>query len=557
VVAESRWDSFVGRWRALSLALIVLAAARSNGFHHPDEHFQTLEFAASKLGRADVHDLPWEYAFRMRGWLQPGLYVLEARLLTALGLSDPLTWAFGFRLTSGLLAWVAMGALIRCLPTWLPDAAQSRLAVKALCLAWFIPYLSVRTSSESLAGSLLVLGLATLTRARRPEPGAIVLPSVRALLVSGLLLGAAFEMRYAVGIAIASLLAWAVVMDRVPVRRMLWAAAGVLSAIGVGTVVDRWGYGDWTSPALHYFFQNLVAGRAAERFGVLPWYGYFWLAATGPAAPLVLLVMAGCIVGWLRWPRHVLTWTTAPFVVVHALIAHKELRFLFPLALLAPVLIVLALVPAVPPMAWLTRLRHALHGPSGRVLLGANLVALAAFSLIPTQPQLWFQRFVRERYPSSFDAYLLRASSPWILNTLVMSFYRPDALALHPVVDLEAIPARRFVLITGGCDLPDPRVSCALVYRNVPCWVRSVFDRQRRLPAWDLYECARLSARGAAADARIAAGAPRSSGRPCRPPAGSASTPRVGGCGSGWALLPVESHAPTPGRRSRRGPRSL
>ena len=51
---------FLTRWMALGLLLILVAALRSEGFHHPDEHFQVLEFAGAKLGRTPWSALPWE-----------------------------------------------------------------------------------------------------------------------------------------------------------------------------------------------------------------------------------------------------------------------------------------------------------------------------------------------------------------------------------------------------------------------------------------------------------------------------------------------------------------
>src|SRR5262245_18904597 len=39
------WQRFVARWLGVSLVLVLAAAFHSDGFHHPDEYFQTLEFA--------------------------------------------------------------------------------------------------------------------------------------------------------------------------------------------------------------------------------------------------------------------------------------------------------------------------------------------------------------------------------------------------------------------------------------------------------------------------------------------------------------------------------
>jgi phosphatidylinositol glycan class B len=431
----------------------------------------------------------------MRAWLQPGLYVLEARALAAAGIQDPFAWALAFRLSSGLMAWLALLSLVSCLPRWLPEPGSLRAATRALCLAWFVPYLAVRTSSESLSGSCYVLGLTLLVRATGSQHAGPRAASALTPLFAGFLLGCAFEFRYAVGVGVAFVLAWAGVVARAAWRRLLVIGSGLALALALGACVDRWGYGAWTLPPVHYFVQNLVEDRAVERFGSLPWYGYFVLATRGPAAPLVLLMLVLGPLAWARWPRHPLTWATAPYAIVHALIAHKELRFLFPLFLLAPVLCVLALAPSADRWdRWLAPIRN--HGGVAvRVLAGLNLVALAAFCLIPTRPQLGFQRFALRLMPARFEAYLLQTSSPWITAKLPMNFYRPRQLRLHPAADLgevERLGLPRFLLITSWCAPPRTfAYACAALYRPLPCWLREVRGvRVDRIPAWDLYRCA-------------------------------------------------------------------
>jgi phosphatidylinositol glycan class B len=49
--------------------------------------------------------------------------------------------------------------------------------------------------------------------------------------------------------------------------------------------------------------------------------------------PLVIVMIVCAVRAWVKAPRHPLTWTTLPFVVIHNLISHKEERFLFPIAI--------------------------------------------------------------------------------------------------------------------------------------------------------------------------------------------------------------------------------
>ena len=47
---------------------------------HPDEHFQILEFAWARAGRAPVEGLPWEFAAKIRPTLQRVVRTLATKL---------------------------------------------------------------------------------------------------------------------------------------------------------------------------------------------------------------------------------------------------------------------------------------------------------------------------------------------------------------------------------------------------------------------------------------------------------------------------------------------
>ena len=492
--SDRSWRRFLVRWLGAALVLILVAAVRSDGYHHPDEYFQTLEFAGAKLGRTPIAALPWEYGARIRPWLQPALYYLGARAWQVAGVQDPFVWSGSYRLFSGLLSWLAMAALALCVPLWFPGEEARRMAVGALCLAWFVPYLAVRTSSECLAASCLTLGFALLvlgpaTRGERTRPAVLA--------ATGALFGLAFEFRFAVAVAVLSILAWAVLVARMPVRRLVWIGGGAVLVAAVCVLIDRWGYGEWAFPPYEYFIANLVRGEAAARFGSLPWYGYLYLAASGPTGPLVLILMAAAAWGWLRRPWHPLTWAAAPFFVVHSWIAHKELRFLFPIASFALVSAVLAFAPLGD--AWdrgARRVWEARRRRAGRVLLAVNLLALAVFTLLPTRPQIEFQRFVWHHDSAHFEAFVLSPYSPWESENLEMHFYRPrtmHVLEAASLSEVEALGLPRFMLVTESFEFdraPKGRYSCVALYRSLPFWVgRLLGEHATRIPAWNLYRC--------------------------------------------------------------------
>ncbi len=472
---------FVARWMAIGLLLILVAAVRSVGFHNVDEHFQTLEFASAKLGRTPWSALPWEYSFRMRPWLQPALYTIGARGLLALGVLDPFAWAFGFRLFSGLLAWVGLVGLAVCCGRWIADPWARRLAIRALVLSYFVPYLAVRTSAESLSTSCVVLALCLIGLGTE-------LTSAGIAFLTGVLLGLACGFRYATAVVVVSTLAWLLLVARAPARRLGWVLLGMASALVLALAVDRWGYGEWTLAAWNYAFRNFGEDRAAREFGDLPWYGYLLVLARGPCAPINLLLALAVVVAWVRRPRHLLTWATAPLALVQCAIAHKELRFLFPIAMLSPLLLAFAL-EGVPWRRW------------ARVLAGGvvalDLVGLAALCALPAQPQVAFLRFVTRRFPAGLEAVSTTPSSPWVRGKLTLYFYGPPPAGFRPwpgAADLVGSGVARLNLVVSSWDPPPATApyACRAIYRSVPEWLsRRGWPRVagKPPPAWDLFRC--------------------------------------------------------------------
>src|SRR5262249_16743660 len=129
-----------------------LAAYFSYGFYQFDEHYQVVEFTGFKLGKTPESELAWEYRAAIRPWLQPGMYYVAAKALTAIGVENPFTLATAFRAISGLFGWLAVVSLMLSANVLFGPSKRRRLALMLLAGLWLIPYLAVRTSGESLSG---------------------------------------------------------------------------------------------------------------------------------------------------------------------------------------------------------------------------------------------------------------------------------------------------------------------------------------------------------------------------------------------------------------------
>lgn len=94
---------------AITVILIYTTTAyKSSGFHHPDEHFQIIEFAKYKLGETDANELAWEFDAAIRSAIQPTFCFLVFKALYSLNINDPYAMAFVLRLISVFLTAYAM-----------------------------------------------------------------------------------------------------------------------------------------------------------------------------------------------------------------------------------------------------------------------------------------------------------------------------------------------------------------------------------------------------------------------------------------------------------------
>ena len=375
-------DKELRRSLLILAGVILVTAWFSELFYFPDEHYQVLEFMSYKLGLTPASELPWEFSARIRPWLQPLLYFLIAKPLILLGLTDMFAIAFVLRLVTGLFSLAALALFVRAILPTIAGEEEKRAFVRYLPLFGFLPYLFVRTSSETLSAAFFASGLAL----------ALGEKSGRRLAVAGLLCGLAFESRYQTALLGLGLFAWLAIIARVRVPLLAAFLGGGLIALVLGTLADHWGYGGWTFPPFDYYHVNIVQGVAAKTFGREPGFAYLYLLPAQIFFAITLVLMAAMLAMWLRNPRHAVTWVTLPFVLTHVMIAHKEARFLFPLAILATAFPVLGLSPRLPlwresfARLWGWRKFLAAKAVTAISLLGMAYFAVYPFGVRPHMP---------------------------------------------------------------------------------------------------------------------------------------------------------------------------
>lgn len=324
----------------VSLILFLICSVFSVGSHQGDEYFQIVEFTSSKLGLTDPTELTWEYHAKMRPWLQPAIYVEVARVAELFGVHRPLSLLFLFRLVTSIAAWSSLWVLVTAGRAWVGDEAERRRLYLNAALLWLLPYLGARTSAETMSALMLCFGIAFLEW-RSHLLGLTNRFGLAAL--GGIAFGLCFEFRYASSIMAAGAAIW--YLWRGKDRFLLFAGLtiGASLALALGFFVDWWGYGHPTVPAYWYVYQNFILGRSND-FGTSPFFGYLYLPlqAAGVMAPLVVAFAIAAIIVWLTRARSVVTWATAPYIVLLSIAPHKEVRFLFPLVSFLPFFVTFA-----------------------------------------------------------------------------------------------------------------------------------------------------------------------------------------------------------------------
>ena len=454
------------------------AAWFNGGFLNADEHYQIVEFAQYKLGYQSAAALAWEFPARMRPALQPWLAAGLIDFCRAVGIASPFLMAFALRMLSTLLAlWMSWELCLRCLR---PIDARwiKAIGLSLSFLFWITPTAHGRFCSENWGGALLAGGVCLMLDAAEAWPAR----HVRALVLAacaGLVWSAAFYCRFQMGAAIAGGALWLCVVRRAPATLVAAIGASFVVGCGLNELLDHWLYGVWTLVPYNYVMVNLVSGRA-DAFGVSPWWmlGVYMVVLLIP--PFSLGVLALIATGSWYARRHVIVWVTVPFVLLHAVVAHKEPRFLLPLVYVIGPLLAVCL-DALPRDAiasivawWRSRWGRA----SVATLWTLNAILLCVAIRVPVDDTYRVDRWLWERTRSRPMTVYTIGGSPYDLSeTTTNSFYRSDHVVLMPIAASDRVVAptspEQAVIYYRGVDPPAVVTAgaCTPAITTFPVWL--------------------------------------------------------------------------------------
>jgi phosphatidylinositol glycan class B len=356
------WHPFINNMKFHQLIFIIaiiwyaLTAYLSNGYYHPDEHYQIIEFAGIIEGTNTARDLAWEYNAQIRPAIQPAICYLLFKACDFFSIANPYDKAFLLRLITSLLSVVAIYFFTNSCRNMISNKNWKLFLILSYFI-WFLPFINVRFSSESWSGIALLSASALVVRDKS---------SYQTSLVIGSLLGLSFLFRYQIAFAVLGLVLWLIFMKKEAISKIALILASGLAVVIIGFFIDSWFYGEWVFTFWNYFKVNLIDGKAAE-FGTSPWFYYFFKVFRYSYFPIGTLILLSFLLLVFRRYDSIFIWTILPFLIVHSCISHKELRFLFPIINFVPVIIILA-IQEVPPIKWIN--------PPGKLIKGLLVLVL-------------------------------------------------------------------------------------------------------------------------------------------------------------------------------------
>ncbi|MCB9062712.1 MAG: hypothetical protein H6622_14400 [Halobacteriovoraceae bacterium] len=484
------WKDFYLKVFYIGLFIHIIIAIFSVGFHHFDEQWQILEFLNYKLGLSPSESLPWEFPNKMRSWMQPGLYYLMYKFMYSFIGANPFGMALVFRLFTSLVGFLSTMAACLSLHYFSTNKFQLKISIISCHVMWMIPYIQVRPSSEGMGSNLLLLSLSLMIHSLMAN---LKRESLFTFLI-GLMMGFAFCFRFQIGIIIMFAWIWYLLVGRAKISNACLMALGIIVVTILNVFVDKWGYGVWTFSPWNYLNQNLVLGKLSG-FPPSPWWELIVKTITKGIPPLSIIFVGLYFYVWLRKPKSLFTWSTFPLCLVHSILSHKALRFIFPVFVLAPYALLDALSMLGIDESWWKDSKNRGKKVAIKILIGMNFLILLVVMFKPAKTAIKFYSFV---YNNNINKIYLYGGNPYVMVGLDLMFYRRSSLEFENLANLSQVNLSDFknnwLFVEKGKDVfrvLEESKNCEMRYSNYPLWSRNFNFKKwiERSRFWGLFYC--------------------------------------------------------------------
>jgi len=406
-------QSIYAKYFLWALLVTIIAACFSSGHHHPDEHFQILEFANYKLGNSPAADLPWEFAAKERPGLQPFIAYCFISGFNFIGIYSPFIITFLLRLLIGLLGWfVTCKLVIVLLQTFYTNKGKKIFVLLSFFL-WFIPYVNVRFSSENTATISFLYALYFLLKTYNNN-----FQKNASFFIAGFLLALSFFFRFQIAFAIIGLGVWLLFIKKIYWQNWLAIIFASLCTVAICICIDKWMYNVWVFTPYNYY-QAQIVQHVAANFGTDPWWYYPVLFMAIAIPPLSVVLFCFFSVGIYSKSKNVFVFILVPFIIGHSIIGHKEMRFMFPMWF------AFVYVTAIGIDFCIRKYKpNKFYTISYKVLIVLNFCALLYRIIAPAQEAIPCFKFAGNEFKKPTT--ILCVGEPLFnLSTLTVNFYKP------------------------------------------------------------------------------------------------------------------------------------
>lgn len=305
----------------ISIVSLIICSIFSVGFYHPDEHYQIIEFASYKLGHTNASQLPWEFHERIRPTLQPILTLLLIKFCHTIALFSPFIITIIFRLISSLLSFYTLNKLFNFYKKEFESSYISKWFKYFSYFSWFLVFIGVRYSSENWSACIFIIGILNFLSIEKKRSYNFI--------ILGLFFGITFLFRFQSAFFIIGFVLWLIFIYKSNIKHILYLGLSFSLIFSLGIILDSWFYQSITITPYNYFHQNIILNKAAN-YGIEPWWFYLKSGFEKGIPPISILFIASTFIFFIKNSKNPLTWVSLPFILIHFLIGHKELRFLFP-----------------------------------------------------------------------------------------------------------------------------------------------------------------------------------------------------------------------------------
>ncbi|MCB0699517.1 MAG: hypothetical protein H6551_07680 [Chitinophagales bacterium] len=447
-----------------ALAIFILTALFSTGYHHFDEHYQIMEFCNYKMGYSPASELAWEYHAQIRPGLQPFIAYCFANVLNGLGIYNPFLLTTLLRLMMAILSWWAISKLILQLLSDFTTSRGKMLFVLSGFLLWYVPYVSVRFSAEAFSSVFFLLACSQILKQERTGKN---------VLLAGLLLGVAWVARIQLGFAFVGIGIW-MLMNKWSLKHWFLMGMAFVLAVAACSIPDYWLYDTWTLVPYNYFNENILHSKAAS-FGEMPWWGYFEMFLMNGVPPISILLLILFFRGIWQKPKHLFSLACITFFLGHFAIGHKEMRFLFPLSFPFGYLVAVGIE------AFIQGFQSKKFYRIGfKVLIIMNILLLLYAAFHPAQDTIQYYKYMYKSANKGTVTLICLNESPYNRVTLESNFYKHTNLNIIVLDNLEQLSDTLDAIHTDEVYYFSPRqvdketvekYNMERVYSSLPDWL--------------------------------------------------------------------------------------